>query len=90
MVLLDSNHQAHHVLEELRMYGPMVSPGSYLIVEDTHLDGVPVAPQFGPGPMTALVQYLDSGGADLFEQDPTREVYLLTQNPGGWLKRKAD
>ncbi|MCL7960300.1 MAG: cephalosporin hydroxylase family protein [marine benthic group bacterium] len=89
MVLLDSNHEAHHVLQELRMYGPLVSPGSYLIVEDTHLDGIPVAPEWGPGPMTALNEYLDTGGAELYEQDFTREAHVLTQNPGGWLRRKS-
>lgn len=89
MVMLDSNHEGHHVLQELRMYGPLVSPDSYLIVEDTHLDGIPVAPQWGPGPMSALIEYLGTGGADLYEQDLTREAHLLTQNPGGWLRRKS-
>lgn len=89
MVMLDSNHEGHHVLQELRMYGPLVSPGSYLIVEDTHLDGIPVAPEWGPGPMSALIEYLDTGGAELYEQDFTREAYVLTQNPGGWLRRTS-
>jgi cephalosporin hydroxylase len=89
MVLLDSNHEGPHVLQELRMYGPLVSPGSYLIVEDTHLDGIPVAPEWGPGPMSALLEYLDTGGAELYEQDFTREAYVLTQNPGGWLRRRS-
>jgi len=89
MVLLDSNHEGHHVLQELRMYGPLVSPGSYLIVEDTHLDGIPVAPEWGPGPMSALIEYLDTGGAELYEQDLAREAFVLTQNPGGWLRRRS-
>lgn len=90
IVTLDSDHRAHHVLQELRMYGPLVSPGSYLIVEDTNMDGVPVAPGFGPGPMTALNEYLDSGGSALFEQDPSREAYILTFNPAGWLRRRSE
>ena len=90
MVMLDSDHSADHVLQELHMYGPLVSPGSYLIVEDTHLDGVPVAPQFGPGPMTALIEYLETDGAGLYEQDLTRDSYVLTQNPGGWLRRMSE
>lgn len=89
MVMLDSNHEGHHVLQELRMYGPLVSPGSYLIVEDTHLDGIPVAPEWGPGPMSALIEYLDTGGAELYEQDLAREAFVLTQNPGGWLRRRS-
>jgi cephalosporin hydroxylase len=90
IVTLDSNHQAHHVLQELRMYGPLVNPGSYLIVEDTNIDGVPVAPDFGPGPMSGLLEYLSTGGEALYEQDLSREVYVLTFNPGGWLRRKAE
>jgi len=89
MVMLDSNHEGHHVLQELRMYGPLVSPGSYLIVEDTHLDGIPVAPEWGPGPMSALIEYLDTGGAELYEQDLAREAFVLTQNPGGYLQRRS-
>lgn len=89
LVALDSNHQAYHVLQELQMYGPMVTPGSYLVVEDTNMDGVPVAPGFGPGPMTAVIQYLEGDGGELFDQDLTREAYVLTFNPGGWLRRKA-
>jgi cephalosporin hydroxylase len=42
MVVLDSNHQTEHVLNELRLYGDMVSVGSYMIVEDMHLGGNPV------------------------------------------------
>jgi len=90
IVTLDSDHRAHHVLQELRMYGPLVSPGSYLIVEDTNMDGVPVAPAFGPGPTTALNEYLDSGGSALFEQDASREAYILTFNPAGWLRRRTE
>lgn len=90
IVVLDSNHAAYHVLDELRMYGPLVSPGSYLVVEDTNIDGVPVAPEAGPGPMTALLEYMATGGDELFEVDVTREVYVLTFNPGGWLRRRTE
>src|SRR5579859_2406629 len=33
-VILDSAHAADHVLGELDVYGPLVTPGSYMIVED--------------------------------------------------------
>jgi cephalosporin hydroxylase len=34
MVSLDSDHSAAHVTTEIALYGPMVSPGCYLVVED--------------------------------------------------------
>ena len=88
LVTLDSDHSMAHVLAELRAYAPLISRGSYLVVEDTHLDGVPTAPDFGPGPMAATRRFLEEGGNKLFEQDFTREAYIMTFNPGGWLKRK--
>lgn len=35
MVTLDSDHSAKHVAAEIAAYGPLVSPGCYLVVEDT-------------------------------------------------------
>jgi len=88
IVTLDSDHSMNHVLEEMKMYAPMVNHGSYLVVEDTHMDGVPTQPNFGPGPMAAVRKYLADGGSKDFEQDLTREAYVMTFQPGGWLKRK--
>jgi cephalosporin hydroxylase len=88
MVALDSDHSRAHVLRELRLYSPMVSRGAYLIVEDTHLDGVPTNPDEGPGPMAAVVQFLSQGGSAQFEQDFSRETMAMSFNPGGWLRRK--
>ncbi len=89
IVNLDSDHSMHHVLEELRMYAPLVSPGSYIAVEDTHLDGVPTHPEQGPGPMAAVRQFLLEGAGKDFEQDFTREAMVMTSYPGGWLRRKS-
>ncbi len=88
IVNLDSDHSMHHVLNELRMYAPLVSPGSYLAVEDTHLDGVPTHPEQGPGPMAAVRQFLAEGGSKEFEQDFSREAMVMTSYPGGFLRRK--
>ena len=87
IVNLDSDHSMHHVLNELRAYAPMVSPGSYIAVEDTHLDGVPTHPEQGPGPMAAVLQFLSENHD--FEQDFSREAMVMTSYPGGWLRRKA-
>lgn len=34
MVVLDSDHSALHVTAEIQLYGPLVTPGCYLVVED--------------------------------------------------------
>src|SRR5262249_48756767 len=87
LIDLDSDHSMSHVLKELRMYSPLVSRGSYIVVDDTHLDGVPTYPG-DIGPMAAVVQFLAEGGSREFEQDVTRERMGMTGNPGGWLRRK--
>jgi cephalosporin hydroxylase len=88
LVTLDSDHAMNHVLEELRLYAPLVSPGSYLVVEDTHIDGIPTFPHLSPGPTAAVNRFLEQGGSKMFERDLTREAMVMTFNPGGWLRRK--
>jgi cephalosporin hydroxylase len=88
IVVLDSNHSRDHVFKELLSYGPIVSPGSYLVVEDTMIDGIPVAPDYGPGPMSAAIDFLKTEQGANFTQDVTREAMILTFNPGGWLRKK--
>lgn len=87
MVLLDSEHKRDHVLAELRSYADFVTPGSYLVVEDTNLNDHPVLPGFGPGPMEAVEEFLQE--RDDFESDPSSEKFLLTFNPRGYLRRKS-
>jgi len=84
MVILDSDHSKDHVLAELGIYSELVTPGSYLIVEDTNL-GHPVRPDFGPGPMEAVEEFL-AARTD-FAADRSREKFFLTFNPGGYLRR---
>jgi cephalosporin hydroxylase len=85
LVLLDSDHSHDHVLAELRAYARLVTPGSYLVVEDTNINGHPVYEHFGPGPMEAVEDFLKDN--DAFAVDRSREKFLLTFNPGGWLRR---
>lgn len=88
MVILDSDHRASHVSEELRLYAPLVSPGCYLICEDTNINGHPVFPSFGPGPYEALQEFLSQHNGWTVDRDCER--LLITFNPGGYLRRDED
>ena len=87
IVVLDSLHTKEHVLAELKAYSSLVSLGSYLIVEDTALDGIPLLPEGGPGAAAATDEFLASPDGMGFEVDSSREAYLVTLHPGGWLRR---
>jgi cephalosporin hydroxylase len=94
MVVLDSDHSRDHVLAELRAYGPLVTPGQYMVVADTvvgHLDETR-APKNrsktwfkGDEPLTAMNRYL--GETDRFEADPVINGKLIfSSSPGGYLR----
>ena len=85
MVIFDSDHRADHVYDELIAYSPLVQLGDYLIVEDTNLNGHPVYRDFGPGPMEAIKKFLAKD--DSFCVDTGCERFLMTLNPGGYLRR---
>lgn len=88
MLILDSLHRMDHVLAELRLYAPLVTPGCYAIVEDSNINGHPVhtsyEPDQGPGPYEAVRAYLNE--TDRFEIDFSRQKFLMTFNPGGYLR----
>ncbi len=88
MVILDSDHSKKNVLREMHTYHKLVTPGSYLIVEDSHINSHPVAKEFGPGPTEALEEFLKENND--FEIDKNREKFLLTFNPNGYLKKKSN
>lgn len=86
LVILDDDHTAAHVLAELRAYSPLVTPGSYLVVEDTNL-GREAWPDFGEGPREALAQWFRED-APPFTADRRCERHGLTFNAGGWLRKE--
>lgn len=94
LVVLDSNHTHDHVLRELELYAPLVTPGSYCVVYDTVVEDLP-ADMFpdrpwGPGdnPKTAVWEYLKSHPE--FEIDRAIHHKLgITVAPDGFLRRTA-
>jgi cephalosporin hydroxylase len=87
MAILDSDHTMQHVLDELAIYGELVTPGNYLIIEDTNVNGHPVRPDFGPGPGEAVERFLAE--SEQFEVDTEREKFFMTFNPGGYLSKRV-
>ncbi|MEL7347685.1 MAG: CmcI family methyltransferase, partial [Pseudomonadota bacterium] len=96
MVILDSNHARDHVLAECRAYGPMVTPGSFLVIADTvlgHFDEAETPKQRsqvlyrGDEPLAARDAYLAETAA--FEVDATLNGKLImASSPGGYLLRR--
>jgi len=84
LVIADGNHAADHVLEEIRLYTPLICEGSYFIAEDGIVD-VMDWKQYTPGPMVAAQRFLAETDEFILDRGP--EKFLLTYAPGGFLKR---
>ena len=84
MVIEDSSHTLENTLAILETYSPLIKPGGYFIVEDgiCHhgLDGGP-----SPGPYEATEAFVARNPN--FEIDRSREAFLITWNPKGYLRR---
>lgn len=82
-VILDSDHAADHVTAELDAYAPLVSLGSYLVVEDTNVHEVRA--DYPPGPDDAVAKWLPHHPEFVVDRDCER--LLLSAAPGGYLRR---
>ena len=86
MVVLDSDHSRDHVLAEMRAYHHLVTPRNYMVVEDSNMNGHPVWPEAGPGPMEAIEAFMKENSD--FAIDSNAEKFLFTFNPNGFLRKK--
>ena len=88
LVVHDADHDRDAVLRDLRNYAPLVTVGSWFIVEDGIVDVLPDLPRVPAelvGPFAAVVAFLD--GNPEFEIDHAAEACAITYNPGGFLRR---
>jgi len=92
LVCLDSNHTHDHVLQELRLYAPFVSPGSYIVVFDTIIEDLPdnYLPgrswSVGNNPKTAVRQFLQENSNFIIDETIDNKL-LISVAPQGYLKR---
>ncbi len=90
LVIDDASHMYEDVSGALKKFAPIVSPGSYFIVEDGIIDEVGLSEQYRGGPLRAIREFLpdntdfvvDRTYCDMFGKNATANV-------NGYLKRIA-
>ncbi|MCR4346779.1 MAG: cephalosporin hydroxylase family protein [Sulfuricaulis sp.] len=91
MVLLDSNHTHEHVLQELKLYSPLVASGNYLIVLDTVIEDLPKSLfpdrpwDRNDNPKTAVHEFLKLSDRFIIDKEIQNKL-LLSVAPDGYLK----
>jgi len=97
LILLDSNHTKEHVLAELNAYGPLVSPGSYIVAMDGIMEELAGAPRTQPdwtwnNPRQAALEFVGTNRefaieepAFAFNEGAIRE--RVTYWPSAFIKR---
>ena len=88
LVIDDSNHLTEVVLENINAYARFVTPGSYLIVQDTKMFRLNKKDP-NVNPSGAVTQFLKSDRGKDFYIDRNFEYYVITQHPEGFLRRKG-
>lgn len=97
MVSLDSEHAAPHVAAEISLYGPLVTPGCYLVVEDgifdlidtgrAHLGGARIPAEGGP--LRAIVQTVARDSANWKRDIEIEKMSTRSYHAAGfWLRKE--
>jgi len=93
MVCLDSMHTHAHVLEELKLYSPLVTSGSYLVAFDTCIEFMPADffPDrpwgIGDNPYTAVQAFLQTT-TDFEADNSIPDKLLITTARSGYLRKR--
>jgi cephalosporin hydroxylase len=98
MVSLDSEHATPHVLAEIALYGPLVTPGCYLVVEDgifdlieperAHLGGARIPAEGGP--LRAIAATLAQDSAEWKRDTAIEKMSARSYHPAGFWLKKAE
>jgi cephalosporin hydroxylase len=94
LVIFDSNHSYAHVLQELELYAPLVTAGSYLVAHDgaqawvADIPSAKSAWKDDGGPLDAIHEFLATHKE--FRIDPFYTRFGITSSPDGYLRRLTD
>lgn len=98
MIFLDSCHTKKHVLAELEAYHDLVTPGSYIVVEDGIMKDLHDVPRGKPewvwdNPIAAVEEFLSKHPEFKVEQprwlfNESNLSFNITHWSGAWLRRK--
>ena len=86
--ILDSKHHKEHVLGEMKNLRNVLRRGDYLIVEDSNINGHPVSPGWGEGPMEAILAYEREFPSDYIHDTGRECKFGFTFAPKGFLIRQ--
>lgn len=95
LVALDSLHTHDHVLQELELYSPLVTKGSYCVVFDTVVENLPEIYSNdrpwgrGNNPKTAVWEFLKKSDRFVIDRE-MEDKLLITVAPDGYLKCVKD
>lgn len=97
MLILDSDHSRDHVMNELRAFADLVTPGSYILSQDGVMQKVAGMPRTNTdwevnNPISAVKAFLTDRPDFVLEKpvrpfDETLETPDCTHHPVGWLRR---
>jgi len=91
LLILDSNHTHQHVLEELKLWSPLLQKGNFIVVSDTIVEVIPTQThrprQWGHGnnPMTGMLEFLLTNDRFSADNSFSHRTYA-SFNPSGYLK----
>jgi len=88
--ILDSDHSKAHVLSELLSIRDVLQENDYVVVEDSNVNGHPVARNWGEGPFEALEDYFRRFPNDYIRDTAREHKFAFTFATNGFLKFKRE